>query len=286
MAKTKETNLIEELRRLNGELFTGTLTNGTTEVENYEENGYTIYTFDFLPSFENFIKDGFSMDNFLEYTSFLEDLAYNDELYTKGYSFGECITGGKSTNKLREDYKEMKYEEDGENNTISFFSLSINPKLLKLSVEEIKNIMEDTFKKCHDKYISIKDTIPFSQKRDIINRKSIKENIIESITYISGCNNSISYREIYTLTFPEGNKYTLKISIGTDSSNPRDAVVSVLKNSLDWVILYSIPASLLRTEQGLKYKSNVNPTKAHAYFSIDITRLKEKAEELLYLTLG
>lgn len=284
-SKKRETELIEELRRLNSELFTGTLTDGTTDVEDYEENGYTIYTFDFFASFENFIKDGFSLENFLEYTSFLKDLAYNDELYTKGYSFGECITGGKNTNDLKEDYKGMKFEEDGEPNSISFFSLSINPKLLKLSVAEVKTVMEDTLNKCYDKYMQIKDTISFSQKKDIINRNSIKEDTIESITYTGGCNDSISYREIYTLTFPEGQKRTLKISIGTDSSNPRDGVVSVLKDNLDWVVLYSIPASLLRTEQGLKYKPNVVPTHAHKYFSVDVMRLKEKAEELLYLAI-
>lgn len=281
--KRHETELIEELRRLNSDLFTGTLTDGTTDVNSYtEKSGDTIYTFDFLASFENFIKDGFSFENFLDYASFLSDLVFDDELFTKGYSFGECTTGGKDKSELKEDYEQMEVEE---HNYFSFFSLSINPKLLKLPTSEIRTVIESTLKKCYDKYTQIKDTIPFSQKKNVINKKSIKEDIIESITYIGGCNNSISYREIYTLTFPEGQKRTLKISIGTDSSNPRDGIVSVLKDNLDWVILYSIPASLLKTEQGLKYKPNVVPTHAHGHFTMDVVRLKEKAKELLYIAI-
>ena len=131
-------------------------------------------------------------------------------------------------------------------------------------------------------YDKIKNSITPEQKEEVIAKKNIKEETIESITYKGGINDSISYREIFTLTFPNKKSYTLRISIGTDKSNPRDAVIYVFKD-LEWKSFYSIPSSLLKTKQGLQYLSNVNPTKAHQYFVEDVKELKEKAIELLYL---
>lgn len=280
MTTKKEQKIIEHLKNLKGKHITGSLTDGTTEINTYTgDNGDTIICADYLAPFENFIKDGFSLEDFLEYTDFVSKLEYIDELETEGYAFGETLTDYKGRAELTEEYNNMELEG---NNFVSFFTLSVNPKLYKGAIADLDVIVDSTVAECFEKYNEIKSRISSEQKKQVTERKSIVENTLESITYQAGCNNSVHYREIYTLTFANNKTYTLKIYMDTDGSNPREAVVSVMKD-LEYVPLYTIPTSLMRTEQGLKYKSNVNPNKAHSYFLEDVQRLKEKAEELLYL---
>lgn len=279
MTTKKEQKLIEYLKNLKGKHITGSLTDGTTEINTYTDNGDIIICADYLASFENFIEDGFSLEDFLEYTNFVSKLEYIDEIETEGYAFGEAFTDSKGRAELIEEYNQMELKD---NNFISFFTLSVNPKLYKRAIADLDVIVDSTLSECFDKYNEIKSRISSEQKEQIIERKNIVEKTLESITYQAGCNNSIHYREIYTLTFANNKTYTLKIYIDTDGSNPREAVVSVMKN-LEYIPLYTIPTSLMQTEQGLEYKSNVNPNKAHNYFYLDVQKLKEKAEELLYL---
>ena len=103
-----------------------------------------------------------------------------------------------------------------------------------------------------------------------------KEEILEQICYIGGCNGDIRYREIYRVK-----NHTFKIEIGTDKSNTSDAKLYVL-NGLEWSLLYLIPQFIKKTQDDIRYKySNGSVQLATKEFKADVENLKEMGNKIL-----
>lgn len=104
------------------------------------------------------------------------------------------------------------------------------------------------------------------------------KNTIEKQAYKSN-SQSLSYRELYKLK----NK-KIKLEVKSDSyHNQCYARAYVLKDD-EWVLIYSIPYSLMQTPEGLIYHKEYknNPSQAEKSFSEDIQKLKQNIEKLLF----
>jgi hypothetical protein len=105
-----------------------------------------------------------------------------------------------------------------------------------------------------------------------------KETIIEKITYTSS-SQSISYREIYQLE-----ERKIKLEIKSDGyKNQCYARAYFLKES-EWILIYIIPYSLMKTPENLYYHREYKntPQKAEPEFKLDIEQLKKQIETILF----
>jgi len=105
-----------------------------------------------------------------------------------------------------------------------------------------------------------------------------KEELLESITYLSS-SQSLSCREIYV---QQGKR--IKLDIKSDSyRNQCYARAYVLKQD-EWNLIYSIPYSLMQTQDSLAYHSEYknNPKLAETKFKTDIEKLKTNIEKILF----
>ena len=109
-----------------------------------------------------------------------------------------------------------------------------------------------------------------------------KEELIEKICYVGGCNNTVHYREIY-----REKDRSFKIEINTDSSNPSPAYLYILDGS-EWKCLYTIPSTLKQVGD-IKYNRNQNgvyyqkqPMTALGEFKHDSNILKETGRQILW----
>ena len=109
----------------------------------------------------------------------------------------------------------------------------------------------------------------------------VKEELIEKICYVGGCNRTIHYREIY-----RERERSFKIEINTDDSNPSPAYLYILDGS-EWKCLYTIPASCKQVKD-IKYCRNQydiyyqnQPMTALGQFVQDVDKLKSNGRKIL-----
>jgi len=105
-----------------------------------------------------------------------------------------------------------------------------------------------------------------------------KEITIEKITY-SSSSQSISFREIYQL---EDKK--IKLEIKSDGYRNQCYAKAYFLKENEWILIYSIPHSLMNTPDNLCYQPNYrhNSQKAEPEFKADIEKLKTQIKMILF----
>ncbi len=105
----------------------------------------------------------------------------------------------------------------------------------------------------------------------------MKDKTLEKITFKSG-NQAICHRELY-----EHNGVKIKIEIKSDSFKVQCYAKASALDGLEWKILYTIPAELMKTEDGLIYAVPYrnNAEAAEKEFQKDVLHIKDCVNKLL-----
>lgn len=182
-----EDALIEGIENLKGEYFEGSLKSGLPDIDTSNMPKHLFA--DFLASFENFEKDGFSINDLKEYNQFIRE---RKTLLGKGYDLGDYIhKEGMTDEEIEEDFSDEigKYW--------LFMNLSINPDEFDGDFEKLAKEIDAYMLGFKEKYDEIKNKITHENKKASVKKYNNYKKKQEAISEIFKNGKVVSREQTY-----------------------------------------------------------------------------------------